>query len=158
MVYYYFFFKLFVRQNGGWIPINKNLWSLSFVLVMGGSGMWLLSLLYALLDVVGIWNGAPFVRLAFFFFYPPAYQKLDLYWHELDYDLCCIRDVAVRLSCLHFSSFISSHLFLGRDRFPFSWYVAHPTHINQLLQHIIAVGIFQLIAFYMYVCDFFLNV
>jgi len=51
------------RQDGGWIPINKNLWSLSFVLVMGGTGNLVLAFSYLLIDVFDIWNGAPFIYI-----------------------------------------------------------------------------------------------
>ena len=47
-------------KNGGMIPLNKNLWSLSFVLVMGGSAFFLLAGLYFVIDVILWWNGAPF--------------------------------------------------------------------------------------------------
>jgi len=39
----------------------QNLWSLSFSLVMGGTGYLMLALMYALIDVLRVWNGAPFV-------------------------------------------------------------------------------------------------
>jgi len=48
------------KQHGGAIPVNKNLWSTSFVLVCGGGGYWMLALLYLLVDVWGAWGGAPF--------------------------------------------------------------------------------------------------
>lgn len=49
------------KQNGGLIPINKNLWSLSFVAVMGGTGYVLLAVLYFIIDVKKVWSGSPFV-------------------------------------------------------------------------------------------------
>ena len=45
------------------IPINKNLWSLSYVLVAGGSGLLVLTALHLVVDVADLWNGAPFVSL-----------------------------------------------------------------------------------------------
>lgn len=48
-------------QNDGWIPINKNLWSVSFVLAMGGTGYLVFSLLYVAIDIAKIWSGIPFV-------------------------------------------------------------------------------------------------
>jgi heparan-alpha-glucosaminide N-acetyltransferase len=48
------------RQHGGVLPVNKNLWSTSFVLVCGGGGCWVLALLYLLVDVWAVWDGAPF--------------------------------------------------------------------------------------------------
>jgi hypothetical protein len=34
------------EQNGGWIPINKNLWSLSFILALSAGAFIMLSLFY----------------------------------------------------------------------------------------------------------------
>eukprot|EP01102_Stenamoeba_stenopodia_P018071 TRINITY_DN6579_c0_g1_i3.p1 TRINITY_DN6579_c0_g1~~TRINITY_DN6579_c0_g1_i3.p1 ORF type:complete len:477 (-),score=96.36 TRINITY_DN6579_c0_g1_i3:96-1526(-) len=48
-------------KNDGWIPINKNLWSPSFIFVMGGTGNLVLALCYLLVDVFSVWNGAPFI-------------------------------------------------------------------------------------------------
>ena len=48
------------EKNGGAIPLNKNLWSLSFILLMAGGGYLLLALCYLLVDVTHLWNGVPF--------------------------------------------------------------------------------------------------
>ncbi|KAI6656562.1 Heparan-alpha-glucosaminide N-acetyltransferase-like [Oopsacas minuta] len=48
------------KQNDGLIPINKNLWSLSFILSLTSMAFILLAALYVLIDVTKIWNGAPF--------------------------------------------------------------------------------------------------
>ena len=75
------------RQNDGWIPINKNLWyvwqfaeysvgildnimllnlcfyfirSFSFILALTSTAFILLAVLYILIDLTKIWNGAPF--------------------------------------------------------------------------------------------------
>jgi len=47
-------------QEGNNIPIAKNLWTLSFVLVMAGWGFLLLLVLYFLIDHKKVWDGAPF--------------------------------------------------------------------------------------------------
>ena len=47
-------------QNGGVMPLNKNLWSPSFIFVMAGTGFLMLSLTYILVDVTKWWTGAPF--------------------------------------------------------------------------------------------------
>jgi predicted acyltransferase len=49
----------FSREDG-WIPINKNMWSTSFVAVTAGGGMVVLSLCYLLIDKWKVWSGAPF--------------------------------------------------------------------------------------------------
>ncbi|GAM17710.1 hypothetical protein SAMD00019534_008850, partial [Acytostelium subglobosum LB1] len=50
-----------MSQNGGWLPINKNLWTPSFVILLSGFAFWVLSIMYLLVDVFKVWNGAPFV-------------------------------------------------------------------------------------------------
>jgi len=48
------------NQNNGWIPINKNLWSTSFILVQAGTGTFVLLIMYILIDVLKFWDGTPF--------------------------------------------------------------------------------------------------
>uniref|UniRef100_A0A1B0DGT0 Heparan-alpha-glucosaminide N-acetyltransferase catalytic domain-containing protein n=1 Tax=Phlebotomus papatasi TaxID=29031 RepID=A0A1B0DGT0_PHLPP len=50
------------RKEDGLIPVNKNMWSLSFVLVTSGIAFILLATMYFVVDVrKGIWRGAPLV-------------------------------------------------------------------------------------------------
>jgi len=48
------------KLNGGTIPINKNLWSLSFIFAQSCTGFISLSICYILVDVLKYWNGSPF--------------------------------------------------------------------------------------------------
>lgn len=48
------------KIDDGPIPINKNLWSLSYVLVTSSIAFLLLTILYVLIDVLAWWSGAPF--------------------------------------------------------------------------------------------------
>ncbi|XP_045168757.2 heparan-alpha-glucosaminide N-acetyltransferase-like isoform X2 [Mercenaria mercenaria] len=48
-------------KNDGIIPLNKNLWSVSFIMVTACFGFFLLGLLYVFVDVLKVWNGAPFI-------------------------------------------------------------------------------------------------
>jgi heparan-alpha-glucosaminide N-acetyltransferase len=50
------------KQFGGVIPINKNLWSLSYVLVTTCFALILLSSLYFIIDVKQWWSGTPFLE------------------------------------------------------------------------------------------------
>ncbi|XP_066926050.1 heparan-alpha-glucosaminide N-acetyltransferase-like [Clytia hemisphaerica] len=50
----------FGTLNEGIIPINKNLWSISFVLVSASTCYIMMILCYLLNDIRRIWNGAPF--------------------------------------------------------------------------------------------------
>ncbi|KAK3102341.1 hypothetical protein FSP39_010631 [Pinctada imbricata] len=47
--------------NDGVIPLNKNLWSVSFILVTASFAFILLCVLYILIDVSHIWDGDPFI-------------------------------------------------------------------------------------------------
>ena len=47
-------------QYDGWIPVNKNLWSLSFILTMASFAFFTLSVFYCIIDVYHFWDGAPF--------------------------------------------------------------------------------------------------
>ncbi|XP_064105494.1 heparan-alpha-glucosaminide N-acetyltransferase-like [Macrobrachium nipponense] len=49
-------------MNDGVIPLNKNLWSLSFVMVTSCFAFLLLSVCYVLVDIIGVWTGAPFFQ------------------------------------------------------------------------------------------------
>ncbi|XP_058835834.1 heparan-alpha-glucosaminide N-acetyltransferase [Topomyia yanbarensis] len=48
-------------KNDGWIPVNKNLWSVTYVLVTGSLAFLLLLLCFILIDVKRYWGGAPFL-------------------------------------------------------------------------------------------------
>ncbi|KAJ8412813.1 hypothetical protein AAFF_G00117640 [Aldrovandia affinis] len=48
-------------RDQGFIPVNKNLWSLSYITCMGCSAFLLLALMYFLIDVKGWWGGRPFI-------------------------------------------------------------------------------------------------
>ncbi|XP_038599291.1 heparan-alpha-glucosaminide N-acetyltransferase-like [Tachyglossus aculeatus] len=48
-------------QNEGFIPINKNLWSLSFVTTLSCFSFILLGLMYYIIDVKSWWGGWPFI-------------------------------------------------------------------------------------------------
>ncbi|XP_058944843.2 heparan-alpha-glucosaminide N-acetyltransferase-like [Pocillopora verrucosa] len=48
------------KNNDSVIPINKNLWSVSFIFVTGGMAFLLLTFCYVTIDVLRWWNGAPF--------------------------------------------------------------------------------------------------
>ncbi|XP_041485247.1 heparan-alpha-glucosaminide N-acetyltransferase-like isoform X2 [Lytechinus variegatus] len=43
----------------GWIPLNKNLWSVSFIALTGGTAFIIQALFHILIDVTHFWNGAP---------------------------------------------------------------------------------------------------
>jgi heparan-alpha-glucosaminide N-acetyltransferase len=47
-------------KNGGPIPLNKNLWSPSFVFVLSGFAFFQLTVHYFVVDVYKLWSGAPF--------------------------------------------------------------------------------------------------
>ncbi|XP_039995830.1 heparan-alpha-glucosaminide N-acetyltransferase isoform X2 [Xiphias gladius] len=48
-------------RDGGFIPVNKNLWSLSYVTCMGCFSFLLLGGMYSVIDIKGWWGGQPFI-------------------------------------------------------------------------------------------------
>uniref|UniRef100_A0A674A1P5 Heparan-alpha-glucosaminide N-acetyltransferase n=1 Tax=Salmo trutta TaxID=8032 RepID=A0A674A1P5_SALTR len=62
--------------NEGFIPINKNLWSLSYVTTLACFGLLLLVLIYYTVDVRRWWSGAPF-------YYPGMNSILVYVGHEV---------------------------------------------------------------------------
>uniref|UniRef100_A0AAY4BMV2 Heparan-alpha-glucosaminide N-acetyltransferase catalytic domain-containing protein n=1 Tax=Denticeps clupeoides TaxID=299321 RepID=A0AAY4BMV2_9TELE len=63
-------------KDHGFIPINKNLWSLSYVTTLSSFAFILLVVLYYLVDVNKWWSGAPF-------FYPGMNSILVYVGHEV---------------------------------------------------------------------------
>ncbi|XP_071598824.1 heparan-alpha-glucosaminide N-acetyltransferase [Heliangelus exortis] len=63
-------------KEEGFIPINKNLWSISYVTTMSCFAFILLLLIYYLVDVKRLWSGAPF-------FYPGMNSILVYIGHEI---------------------------------------------------------------------------
>ncbi|KAL7645105.1 UNVERIFIED_CONTAM: hypothetical protein RMT77_003483 [Armadillidium vulgare] len=65
---------------GGPIPVNKNLWSLSFVLITSSAAFLLLTICYILVDYKRIWKGSPF--------YQTGMNSIFLYiGHEVTYNV-----------------------------------------------------------------------
>ena len=48
-------------KEDGLIPVNKNLWSLSFILALAGMAFLLLTVMYLLVDVGQVWSGSPMI-------------------------------------------------------------------------------------------------
>lgn len=60
------FFGLLLSKGGqsdSWVPINKNLWSLSFIFVLAGLAFVILTVLYLLVDVKQWFTGEPWLWL-----------------------------------------------------------------------------------------------
>ncbi|KAL1139519.1 hypothetical protein AAG570_006502 [Ranatra chinensis] len=68
------------RQDGGWVPLNKNIWSLPFACVTSCLGFYLLCLLYYLIDIKAVWTGAPFV-------YPGMNATILYVGHSICYEM-----------------------------------------------------------------------
>uniref|UniRef100_A0A8C6CGD2 Heparan-alpha-glucosaminide N-acetyltransferase n=1 Tax=Moschus moschiferus TaxID=68415 RepID=A0A8C6CGD2_MOSMO len=63
-------------ENEGFIPVNKNLWSVSYVTTLSSWAFLALLVLYPVVDVKGLWTGAPF-------FYPGMNSILVYVGHEV---------------------------------------------------------------------------
>jgi heparan-alpha-glucosaminide N-acetyltransferase len=51
-----------VKQTDGWIPVNKNLWSVTFITVSASSALVILPILFYIIDIKQWWSGSPFTE------------------------------------------------------------------------------------------------
>lgn len=116
-------------QNGGVLPINKNLWSLSFVLALGAGAFILLGITYLVIDVFKIWNGAPFVYLGM--------NSITVYFA---------------------SEVLQNHFPFSFQPDRNADGAIIQTHGTLMMSNLIAVSIFHLIAYYMSTLDFFVKI
>ncbi|XP_053515825.1 heparan-alpha-glucosaminide N-acetyltransferase isoform X1 [Artibeus jamaicensis] len=65
-----------ISENEGFIPVNKNLWSISYVTTLSSFAFFILLILYPIVDVKGVWTGTPF-------FYPGMNSILVYVGHEV---------------------------------------------------------------------------
>ncbi|CAO2611741.1 Heparan-alpha-glucosaminide N-acetyltransferase [Lemmus lemmus] len=65
-----------LSANEGFIPINKNLWSISYVTTLSCFAFFILLVLYPLVDVKRLWTGTPF-------FYPGMNSILVYVGHKV---------------------------------------------------------------------------
>ncbi|XP_012553482.2 heparan-alpha-glucosaminide N-acetyltransferase isoform X1 [Hydra vulgaris] len=73
--------------NNGLIPINKNLWSLSFVMATSATSFLLFSFCYILCDIFHVWNGSPFFFCgvnSMFIYIGHSLVSFNIYWNEQD--------------------------------------------------------------------------
>ncbi|KAL6487083.1 hypothetical protein MHYP_G00037090 [Metynnis hypsauchen] len=84
-------------RDEGFIPVNKNLWSLSYVACMGCMSFALLGVIYFVVDVKGWWGGQPFIYpgmnsifvyvghslLGFYFPFSWEMRFQDSHWEQL---------------------------------------------------------------------------
>ncbi|CAG0879332.1 unnamed protein product [Darwinula stevensoni] len=67
-------------KEQGWIPVNKNLWSFSYVMVTTSMAFFLLTVSYILIDILKWWNGSPFIY--------PGMNAIVMYaGHSIGYNL-----------------------------------------------------------------------
>ncbi|CAF0779458.1 unnamed protein product [Brachionus calyciflorus] len=50
-------------MTNGWIPVNKNLWTLTYSLITGCSSYLIFAFLFVIIDVKPYWSGNPFIYL-----------------------------------------------------------------------------------------------
>ncbi|XP_052248072.1 heparan-alpha-glucosaminide N-acetyltransferase-like isoform X2 [Dreissena polymorpha] len=94
-------------KNDGIIPLNKNLWSVSFSLVTACFGYFLLAFLYVIVDILQLWGGEPFIFAGmnplilylchdiFYRFFPVNFHVDPVHWKLL---LKALWDVIIWLS------------------------------------------------------------
>jgi len=50
-------------MSNGWVPVNKNLWTLTYTLITACSAYFILVFLYIIIDIKSWWSGNPFIFL-----------------------------------------------------------------------------------------------
>lgn len=73
-------------QDDGVIPINKNLWSLSFVFATSSLAFILLTIFYIVIDVRNLWSGTPLVyagmnAIVMYVGHEVFHSMLPWHWH-----------------------------------------------------------------------------
>lgn len=73
-------------QDDGFIPINKNLWSLSFVFATSSLAFILLTIFYVVIDVRNLWSGMPLVyagmnAIIMYVGHEVFHSMLPWHWH-----------------------------------------------------------------------------
>lgn len=73
-------------QDDGIIPINKNLWSLSFVFATSSLAFILLTIFYIVIDVRNLWSGTPLVyagmnAIVMYVGHEVFHSMLPWHWH-----------------------------------------------------------------------------
>ena len=87
-------------QNNGIIPVNKNLWTFSFVLVLGGAAFWILTIFYLLVDYFELWSGRPFTfvgmnSILLYLLHEILKYKIPFQWEVLvrTHETCIIQQI-----------------------------------------------------------------
>ena len=65
----------FFDMENGPIPVNKNLWTLTFTLVTGCSSYFIILILYFVIDMKQWWNGSPIIY--------PGMNSIIIYFFHL---------------------------------------------------------------------------
>ncbi|XP_078619791.1 heparan-alpha-glucosaminide N-acetyltransferase-like isoform X2 [Branchiostoma floridae x Branchiostoma japonicum] len=132
-------------QNDGWIPVNKNLWSLSYVFALCSMAYLLLALCYLLVDVKEWWSGWPFYccgRNSILLFFG---EDLTFYWLEV---------LSIGMN--------SILLYAGQnilyDYFPFFWRGVPLTHPHLLTMDLVGTTLWVIIAVYLHHIKFYVKI
>ncbi|XP_072384801.1 heparan-alpha-glucosaminide N-acetyltransferase-like [Diabrotica undecimpunctata] len=118
-------------KEDGFIPVNKNLWSLSFVLVTTCFSFFMLSLFYLLVDAKKWWSGKPFTFV--------GQNAILLYiGHEM-----CDGHFPIRWYLHNYSSLTNEE---------------RRTHFLALLSDTWGTGMWGLVAYYLYKIKYFFTI
>ena len=132
----------FFDLENGPIPVNKNLWTLTFTLITGCSSYFIISILYFIIDIKHWWNGSPIV-------YPGMNSIVASIPVKLNY---LFKNIFLGMNSIVIYFF---HL-VFRTTFPSQWLVSN-THVAQLFLNIWGSIFWTGIATYMYYKKIFIN-
>lgn len=77
----------YASKENGWMPINKNLWSVSFIFATGSLAYLMLIICYLTIDVWKIWSGSPFYwagmnAIVLYLGHELLAQKFPVHWQS----------------------------------------------------------------------------
>lgn len=160
------------QKNEGLIPLNKNLWSISFILVMAGTGFILLAVFYFMIDVISWWNGSPFkypgqstiviasptthIKLLSSLSHPHNTRSTRQYTLSLFTLTSPLSPLPSRTGMNSILVYVGSEVL--QNYFPFSWEQQEDSHLELLFANIIGVSLWIGIAYYWYSIQFFVKI
>lgn len=141
----------FSFKDTGHIPINKNLFSLSFVLSTGGLAFFVFAFLYCMIDHKNWWSGFPFNYAGNF-----KFHKLPKGYIILDY-ICSSTCAQIFISGMNSIVLYVGHE-ITRNMFPWSWKAVYGTHGEYLGMNLCGTTIWVVIAVLLYRRKIFLSI
>ncbi|KAF5920657.1 hypothetical protein HPG69_014694 [Diceros bicornis minor] len=146
-----------VSENEGFIPVNKNLWSISYVTTLSSFAFFILLVLYPVVDVKGLWTGTPFFYPGKSPLTPDRVDDGDQWAGPETSGVCPVQrpQATARVACFQDAGMNSILVYVGHEvfenYFPFQWRLEdEQSHKEHLTQNTVATALWVLIAYILY--------